>query len=229
MARRTIRRSDLVSCDQAFIDCRTPGSDRKENYSIIGPGVTQNPDQVINLREPHGYNIGAAGMPRGVTNNLHLHFTSEVFLNFRGTWRMRWGAEGEQGEYVLRDGDIASVPPWIFRGFTNEGVDDGRLFTVLGGDDTGGIIWSPAVLRDAAEHGLYLSADNTLVDTAAGEPRPDPADLVVPITDEQIAALAHYSPEQMRARVATPADLVWSSRPFLCSTLTAGGAELAAV
>ena len=32
IARRTIRRSDWVPCNSAFIDCRTPGSDRKENY-----------------------------------------------------------------------------------------------------------------------------------------------------------------------------------------------------
>jgi 4-hydroxy-2-oxoheptanedioate aldolase len=46
------------------------------------------------------------------------------------------------------------------------------LFTVLGQDDTGGIIWGPSVLRDAAGHGLYLRADNTIVDTAAGQPLP---------------------------------------------------------
>ena len=78
LERRTIRRSDFVSCNQAFIDCRTPGSDRKENYSMIGPGVTQSPNQVVNLREAHGYNIGAAAMPHGIVNNLHLHFTGSM-------------------------------------------------------------------------------------------------------------------------------------------------------
>ncbi|HEU4547702.1 MAG TPA: hypothetical protein VFR88_15540, partial [Microlunatus sp.] len=78
LTRRTIRRTDWVSCNSAFIDCRTPGSDRKENYAFIGPGVSQNAKQFINLSEPHGYNVGAAGMPNGVSNNLHLHFTAEV-------------------------------------------------------------------------------------------------------------------------------------------------------
>src|SRR6478735_1803015 len=86
LTRRTIRRSDWVSCNSAFIDCRTPGSDRKENYAFIGPGVSQNPDQYVNLSHEHGYNVGAAGMPQGVTNNLHLHFTAEVFINFGGTF-----------------------------------------------------------------------------------------------------------------------------------------------
>ena len=136
--RRTIRRDALVSCNQAFIDCRTPGSDKKENYSLIGNGVSQNPGQVINLKEDHGYNIGAAAMPNGVTNNLHMHFTAEVFLNFRGDWLFRWGKDGKGGEYISHEGDIVSMPTWIFRGFTNVGPDNGWLFTALGQADTGG-------------------------------------------------------------------------------------------
>ena len=91
LAQRHIRRSDCVPCSDAFIDCRIPGSMPKDNYSMIGPGVTQNAEQVINLREPHGFQIGAAGMPPGVTNNLHLHFTSETFLCASGHYLLRWG------------------------------------------------------------------------------------------------------------------------------------------
>ena len=142
-AERLIKRSDYVSCSVAFIDCKTPGSHLKENYSLIGPGVTSSADQVVNLREPHGFNIGAAAMPNGITNNLHIHFTAEVFLVFKGEWKFRWGPNGDDGEIVGKAGDIVSVPTWIFRGFTNVGPDDGWLFTALGGDDTGGIIWHP--------------------------------------------------------------------------------------
>ena len=53
-----------------------PGSHLKQNYSLIGPGVTQSSEQIVNIHEPHGFNIGAAAMPKGVTNNLHLHFTA---------------------------------------------------------------------------------------------------------------------------------------------------------
>ncbi|MBQ6640827.1 MAG: cupin domain-containing protein [Saccharopolyspora sp.] len=228
-ARRTIRRSDFVSCDQAFIDCRTPGSQRKENYAMIGPGVSQNSKQVINLREPHGYNIGAAAMPQGVTNNLHLHFTAEVFLCFRGEYLLRWGADGDEGELVLREGDIASIPTWIFRGFTNIGPDDGWLFTSLGHDETGGIIWGPTVLRDAAGHGLHLTEDGRLIDTVAGDEPPDDVELVRPMAESDIARLRSFSAEKMRRRVVTQDDLEWCSRPFLDSVVTGGGAELALV
>ncbi|MFF5257996.1 cupin domain-containing protein [Actinomadura viridis] len=229
LARRTIRRTDFVPCTQAFIDCRTPGSDRKENYAMIGPGVSQSSGQVINLREPHGFNVGAAAMPNGVTNSLHMHFTAEVFLCFRGEFLLRWGADGTEGELLLRDGDIASIPTWIFRGFTNVGPDDGWLFTTLGQDRTGGIIWGPSVLREAAGHGLYLGTGGELIDTAAGDPPPPEDETVKPITGAQIAALRSYSAEELRRRVATPGDLRWSEAPFLDSRLPGGGARLAAV
>ncbi|MCA1185117.1 MULTISPECIES: cupin domain-containing protein [unclassified Saccharopolyspora] len=229
IARRTIRRTDFVSCDQAFIDCRTPGSERKENYAMIGPGVSQNSEQVINLREPHGYNIGAAAMPHDVTNNLHLHFTAEVFLCFRGEFLLRWGADGNEGELVLREGDIASIPTWIFRGFTNIGPDDGWLFTSLGHDDTGGIIWGPTVLRDAAGYGLHLTEDGRLIDTVAGDEPPEDVELVRPMAESDIARLRSFSVEKMRRRVVTQEDLEWCSTPFLGSHVTGGGAELALV
>ncbi|UNS95563.1 cupin domain-containing protein [Streptomyces tubbatahanensis] len=227
--RRTIRRSDFVSCNQAFIDCRTPGSDQKENYAMVGPGVTQSSSQVVNLREPHGYNIGAAAMPHGITNNLHLHFTAEVFLCFRGEYLLRWGAEGEEGELTLREGDIASIPTWIFRGFTNTGPDDGWLFTCLGHDETGGIIWGPTVLREAEGHGLYLTSDNQLVDTVAGEQLPDSEELVRPMDPADIASLVDYSADDMRRYVATQDDLEWCDQAFLCGVVPGGRAGLALV
>jgi len=229
LGRRTIRRSDFVSCDQAFIDCRTPGSDRKENYAMIGPGVSQAAGQYVNLRLPHGFNIGAAAMPHGITNNLHLHYTAEVFVCTRGEYLLRWGADGTEGELTLRAGDIVSVPTWIFRGFTNTGPDDGWLFTVLGMDDTGGIIWGPSVLREAARHGLYLGADNRLIDTAAGDALPPDDDLVAPMEQADIDRLRRYSVEEMRRRVAAAGELTWSERPFLDSVLPGGGARLSCV
>ena len=227
LERRTVRRSDWVSCRSAFIDCRTPGSDRKQNYAFIGSGVSQNADQYVNLNELHGFNLGAAGMPRGVTNNLHLHFTAEVFINFGGTFRIRWGVDGQQGEYVSGDGDVISVPTWIFRGFTNEGADDGILLTVLGQDVTGGIIWGPSVLRDAEAYGLHLTADNRLIDTVAGNAVPPDVPLIKPMKQEFIDELTSYTPEEMRQRVIQPGDRHYSRRSFLCTGLPGGNAELA--
>ena len=228
VARRTIRRSDWVAENAAFIDCRTPGSDRKSNYAFIGPGVSQSSKQFINLSERHGYNVGAAGMPNGVNNNLHLHLTAEVFVNVGGTFRIRWGVDGRQGEYVSHDGDIISVPSWIFRGFTNEGPDEGLLLTILGQDVTGGIIWGPSVLKEAESYGLHLTADNQLIDTVAGDEVPPGVPLIKPIKQEFIDELTTYSVEQMRERVTQTGDRNYR-RALLSNGLPGGNGELSLV
>lgn len=229
LERRTIRRSDYLSCNTAFIDCKTPGSDTKENYSIVGSGVTQNADQVINLEQRHGFNVGAAAMPHGVTNNLHMHYTAEVFLNFRGDWLLRWGTGGADGEHKLRDGDIATLPTWIFRGFTNVGRDDGWLFTIPGFDNTGGIIWDPSIIAEAAVHGLYIRADNQLLDTAKGDIVDGSTALLPTIGADDLAELRTWTAEEMAGRIVSLDDLNWSDLPFLCSRLGGGRARYAQV
>ena len=226
---RLIRRGDLVASKLAFIDCKIPGSHLKENYAIIGPGVSQDAGQVIPLAEPHGFQIGAAAMPSGITNNLHIHFTAEVFIIFRGDWLFRWGADGTDGELVGTAGDVVSVPTWIFRGFTNVGGDDGWIYTALGGDDTGGIIWHPSILEVARKHGMYLSRQNMLIDTEAGAPEPSEAELIRPMTREAIAALRRYSADDMRERVVTAAERAWSERALLDSMLPGHASRLAPV
>ncbi len=226
-AERTIRRDSLISCNTAFIDCRTPGSDLKENYALIGSGVSQNPDQFINLQIPHGYNVGGAAMPNGVTNSLHLHFTAEVFVIVAGEYTFRWGVDGQAGEFVGRAGDVVSVPTWIFRGFTNTGPNENFMFTVLGQDVTGGILWGPSVLKEAEGFGLFLSADNQLIDTSDGSALDPEVELVAPMPQHQIDELEVWTPERMRKRLVTPDDLVWSSRALMCTALEEGQVDLA--
>jgi mannose-6-phosphate isomerase-like protein (cupin superfamily) len=227
-AGRLIRRSDMVACKLAFIDCKLPGSELKENYSLIGPGVTQSKDQVVNLVEEHGFSVGAAAMPSGSVNNLHVHFTAEVFMIHHGRWRFRWGSDTGIQEVDAGPGDILSIPTWIFRGFSNVGEGDGWIFTLLGGDDTGGIIWHPAVLEAAATHGMYLTRDNMLVDTQAGDPMPAPEDLLVPLDQEQMRSLYRYTPEEMGLRVLRSTQRSWSASALLGSIRSAG-CELAPV
>ncbi|WP_445192396.1 hypothetical protein ACT009_00170 [Sphingomonas sp. Tas61C01] len=228
-ADRLIRYEDLVPCSLAFIDCKIPGSDRKVNYSIIGAGVTQSSEQFVNLAEPHGFALGVAAMPHGVTNNLHMHYTAEVFMVYRGEWVFRWGPDGRDGEITGRAGDVLSIPTWIFRGFTNTGPDDSWIFTLLGRDESGGVVWHPNILETAAAHGLYLTRDNMMVDTALGAPKPGGDDLIVPLSSEVIATMRAYSPDDMRARMVTQDELVWSEHALLDHVLPGHSSMLAPV
>lgn len=224
-ARRVIQPSDFVADTEAFVDVRLPQSAGKASYSFIGPGVSQNDAQTVNLTELHGFQVGAASMGPGVVNNQHLHFTAEVLICTRGQWKVNIGEHAEQ-QLEIAPNTIFSAPNWVFRGFENIGNDDGWLFTVLGGDDTGGIIWAPDVLRDAAQTGLYLRADHSLLDAANGDL---PDDVVLPLNAELLAGVDTYSDAELAARTVRVEDLQWSENALLSSVLTGHDTALAPV
>ena len=169
MEARLVRYADLVPCRTAFIDTRTPGSTEKENFTIIGAGVSEAADQHIHITERHGFNIGAARQPFGCVNSQHSHDTAEVFVVHSGHWRLPFGPNKEDGFLDIGPGDVASVPIHMFRGFAKLDEGSGFLWTVLGQDEPGRVTWAPAVFEAAAGHGLKLAKGGLLIDTAAGD------------------------------------------------------------
>ena len=169
MQQHVVRYADLVPCYNAFIDTRTPGSEAKENFTIIGPGVSENPAQHVHIAEPHGFNIGGARQPPHCVNSQHSHDSAEVFVVMNGEWRFDLGEDGTDAQVVLGPGDLVSLPVRTFRGFTNIGTETGFLFAILGNDDPGRVIWAPQVFSMARDYGLVLLESGRLVDTAAGE------------------------------------------------------------
>ncbi len=193
-----VRYGELQPCKTAFIDAHTPGSDQKENFTIIGGGVSESADQHVHIRETPGFNIGAAGQPPRCRNSLHSHRTAEVFFVLKGRWRFFWGRWGTAGEVTLEEGDIFNIPTSIFRGFENIGTDYGMIMAVLGGDDAGGgVIWAPQVIEDARDHGLVLGENGKLYDSKQGQSLPEG---VAPMPLLTEAELAHY-PEPSTAEV----------------------------
>jgi len=174
MEKRIVRYGDLQPCKTAFIDAHTPGSDQKENFTIIGGGVSESPDQHVHITIPHGFNIGAAGQPPKCRNSLHDHNTAEAFFVLSGRWRFFWGRWGDAGEVIMEKGDIFNIPTGIFRGFENIGADYGMIMAILGGDDAGGgVLWAPQVIEDAKDHGLVLAETGRLYDTKNQEHLPE--------------------------------------------------------
>jgi len=198
MESRIVRYGDLMPCKTAFIDAHTPGSDQKENFTIIGGGVSESPDQHVHISIPHGFNIGSAGQPPKCRNSLHSHRTAEVFFVLSGRWRFFWGRWGDAGEVVLEQGDIINIPTGIFRGFENIGTDYGMIMAVLGGDDAGGgVIWAPQVIEDAADHGLVLGENGKLYDSKKGQSLPDGVAPMPLLSEDDLKDYPEMSPMQV--------------------------------
>jgi len=200
-ASRIVRYADLVPCLDAFIDTRTPGSDKKENFTIIGPGVSENPNQHVHIAEPHGLNIGGARQPPGCTNSQHSHETAEVFYVHSGQWRFDLGETGGDAQVELGPGDLISIPTGVFRGFANIGTETGFLFAILGEDDPGRVLWAPQVFEMAEQYGLILLDDGMLIDTAKGEIVPAGKSPMPVTTEAQVADLKVFNHEQLEACV----------------------------
>jgi hypothetical protein len=226
---RFIPFASLRYSTDAFIDYCIPECQPKFNYALIGPGVSQNPKQPVSLREQHGFQVGGVSIPHGRINPPHMHFTCEVFMCTRGDWRIQWGFNPDASAADIGEGDIVSVPTWLYRGFTNIGVDDGFMFTALGGDATGGILWGPSTLAAAEKQGVLLTSDYQIIDSRRGDQMPAGAQQLLPMTAQEIANLRVWSVPEMAQRIVRFADLKWSQHGLLDCALPGCGAQLAAV
>ena len=209
-----VRYAELVPCRTAFIDAHTPGSDQKENFTIIGGGVSESADQHVHIKDTPGFNIGAAGQPPKCRNSLHTHRTAEVFFVLSGRWRFFWGRWGDAGEVILEPGDIFNIPTGIFRGFENIGSDYAMIMAILGGDDAGGgVVWAPQVIEDAKEHGLLLGENGKLYDSKKGEALPAHVAPMPVMTDKNLSLMAEPSVNEVVPRwVARYLDLLALAR-----------------
>ena len=198
IAPRIVRYGELIPCKTAFIDAHTPGSDAKENFTIIGGGVSESPDQHVHITDAIGFNIGAAGQPPKCRNSLHSHRTAEVFFVLSGRWRFFWGRWGNAGEVTLEVGDIFNIPTGIFRGFENIGNDYSMLMAILGGDDAGGgVIWAPQVIEDARDHGLVLGENGKLYDTSKGQILPEGVNPMPLLSDEELKSFPELTTREV--------------------------------
>lgn len=229
LALRRIAFTSLKSSTEAFIDYCLPECRPKFNYALIGSGVSQNPNQPVNIREPHGFQLGGVSIPNGKINPAHMHFTCEVFMCFKGDWQIQWGFDPSYESTEISELDIVSIPTWIYRGFKNIGVDDGFLFTALGGDKTGGVLWGPTTVAAAQKNGVYLTKSHQMIDTTRGEAKPSDDLLFQPMTPIEITQLKKWSVDEMSSRIVKFAELTWSNFGLLDSVLPGCGSQIASV
>ena len=65
---------------------------------------------------------------------MHLHRdVEEVFFILRGNRvRLMFEADGETWETELKERDLISVPPGVYRGLVNEGMEEALMCVMLG-------------------------------------------------------------------------------------------------
>lgn len=162
MEKNVARFSNLHGSDEAFIDSRLPGHQRRK-INLIGMGVVEATDAAAlqpNIPLPaHGFNLGMIQAEHGNGAALHSHQTEEVFMPLVGPWAVIWMTEDGEKEIVLQPFDSISIPIGV-------GEGEGTLLTLIGGPDAGKVDWHPSVTEAAAETGLVRDDAGNLKVTA---------------------------------------------------------------
>ena len=197
---RLAKFNELVPSNIPFVEGKLKGHQDRKNYSVIGPGVSEDAKQNVKIAEEHGFNIGAVSAAPMNGSGLHSHTTAEVFIIHQGSWKFYWGVDGTEGEVILNSGDVASFPTNMFRGFQNVSKDEALMFVVLGENDPGVITWTPKLLKDAKDSGMVLMDDNSLIDTEKQE-IPDEDKIIQPLKEQELETFDHYSSSEIEKYV----------------------------
>ena len=197
---RLAKFNELVPSNIPFVEGKLKGHQDRKNYSVIGPGVSEDAKQNVKIAEEHGFNIGAVSAAPMNGSGLHSHTTAEVFIIHQGSWRFYWGVDGTEGEVILNSGHVASFPTNMFRGFQNVSKDEALMFVVLGENDPGVITWTPKLLKDAKDSGMVLMDDNSLIDTEKQD-IPDEDKIIQPLQEQELETFDHYSSSEIEKYV----------------------------
>ena len=72
-------------------------------------------------------------LPAGCEGPLHVHDdVEEVFFMMRGKVRLFFEKDGERYDTILRERDLVSVPPGVYRGLENIGEEEALMCVMLG-------------------------------------------------------------------------------------------------
>ena len=202
---RLAKFEDLIPSKVPFVEGKLKGHQDRLNYSIVGPGVSEDTKQNIKIVEAHGFNIGAVSAAPMNGSGLHSHTTAEVFLIFSGSWRFYWGTDGKEGEVILHKGDVASFPTNMFRGFQNVSDKEAYIVVVLGENDPGVITWTPKIIKDAKDTGMVLLNDNSLIDLDK-QNIPDGKKVIEPLHKNDLQQFDHYTSIEIEKFVIRSSD-----------------------
>lgn len=169
MKERIVRFKDMKSqgIPLMFIDSIIPGHNRI-NYAVIGDTASENPEYNPIITEPHGFQIGMVKAPPGNGPAFHTHDYIESFMPLSGKWRFYWGEGPDEieGEAILEEWDLITLPKGLYRGLENVGEEDAWLFAVLEqhevfeGKDP---YWAPDVMKKAAQYGFNADEKGKMV------------------------------------------------------------------
>lgn len=106
---------------------------KRAQMRYIGTGATGIVDDE-NVVPAENFTFSTMVLPAGCEGPLHIHRDAEeVFFILKGhKIRLFIEHEGETVETVLTERDLISVPPGVYRGLRNEGIEEALMCVMIG-------------------------------------------------------------------------------------------------
>jgi quercetin dioxygenase-like cupin family protein len=105
---------------------------RRAQMRYMGTGATGVGADNNTVQAEH-FTFSTMMLPAQCEGPLHVHDdVEEVFFMLRGTINLFVEHNGEKFETTLRERDLISIPPGIYRGLFNPGQEDALMCVMLG-------------------------------------------------------------------------------------------------
>lgn len=105
---------------------------RRAQMRYLGTGGTGVADDSDTVPSEH-FTFSTMVLPPGCEGPPHVHDdVEEVFFMLRGKIRLTLEQNGETFETDLRERDLISVPPGVYRGLVNDGDEEALMCVMLG-------------------------------------------------------------------------------------------------
>lgn len=158
---RTARFKKLKPSPVAYVDTLVKGHAR-DTFNVIGRGVTENSTLRPAIPHADGFNVSYIRCLPGNGAALHSHPTVEVFFIMKGQFTVFWGEKGES-KSILKQWDMISFPPGVYRGFENSGRSAAYLMAIFGGSDAGHVDWPKSVIEQSRATGMQLDDEGNII------------------------------------------------------------------
>jgi quercetin dioxygenase-like cupin family protein len=105
---------------------------RRAQMRYMGTGGTGIAGDENTVPSEH-FTFSTMVLPPGCEGPMHVHVdVEEVFFMLRGKIKLTYEHDGETWETELRERDLASVPPGVYRGLLNHGQEEALMCVMLG-------------------------------------------------------------------------------------------------
>jgi mannose-6-phosphate isomerase-like protein (cupin superfamily) len=105
---------------------------RRAQMRYVGTGGTGVASDANVVPSDH-FTFSTMLIPAGNEGPMHLHTdVEEIFFMLRGKVKVICEKDGERYETVLKERDLISIPPGVYRGEINVGEEDALMCVMLG-------------------------------------------------------------------------------------------------